>query len=175
MGLETAHMNYRTCPHNPCYSLWLRSPAPFPKPLLMDLLVCMVWPGIQTYLYLILAHLFFPESKVHWQLVSLDQPSHDDTVAWWSWSVWTILSISDRPVGYLLETVSTQWMCGGVWKTWKLLFLVSLNAKVKLKDFLWLNCLILLTLQGVCKPPPNALNIIKSTLTRVCVISIVVV
>ena len=29
---------------------------------------CMVWPCVQTYQYLNLAHLFFSEWKVHWQM-----------------------------------------------------------------------------------------------------------
>ena len=49
---------------------------------LMDLLACMAWPGIQTFLYLNLTHLFFSESKIYWQLL------------WISPLVWTQSSVN---------------------------------------------------------------------------------
>ena len=62
----------------------------------MDLLACMAWPGIQTYLYLNLAHLFFSEWKVHWQYGSAQSHGADDQCGGFP-------LINDMPVGYLQE------------------------------------------------------------------------
>ena len=121
-------MSHRRCTRTPCYSLRLRTPAlflPFTRTRLYGLAWCsnvlVSEPGSP----------FLPwiEGTLTVGIIGRDQPSHDDAVAWWS--VWTILSINDTPVGYLLEAASTQWRRGGVWKTWKQLILVSMAVFVQ--------------------------------------------
>ena len=128
MGLETAHMSHRMCTRTPCYSLRLKTPVLFTTIGGVAHLY-----GLQTYLYLNLARLFFSDSKVYWQFVETS-PVTSMSVAWWS--MWTALSISDTPVGYLQRAANTQWIRGGVWKTWKRLILVGIAIAVP-KHYLW--------------------------------------
>ena len=104
-------------------------------------LACMAWPGVQTYLCLNLAAPFLPWIEGTLTVGSIGSAkSRRCRVAWWS--VWTILSINDTPVGYLLarsseHSVKARWCVEDLETTYPLYSIINEGPLIMAGSLAW--------------------------------------